>query len=138
MADEEITVGRIMHFVLDRKSRNPGSCRPAIVVQNWGGMNPLASLNMVVFTDGKNDGSYGTSPDDPTGASLLTQWETSVMAAHRVKVKRSWHWPRECEDLVPAAETLVDNKLVDHPHAAGLIDENNCWACKQTAAAVTS
>ena len=133
MADEEITVGRIMHFVLGRDSRNPCSCRPAIVVQNWGGLNPLASLNMVVFTDGKNDGQYGTDAQNPTGSAVLTQWETSVMAAHEVKVKRSWHWPRECSGLVAAAETIIDGKLTDHPHAVGIVDPHNCWTCKEAA-----
>jgi len=123
--ENNLTPGRIMHFVLDHKTRNPGECRPAIVVRDFGGSNPLASLNMVVFMDGGND-TMQYENDGP-----LIRWETSVIAAHDVKVKRSWHWPRECSHLQPAAETIIDGKLLDHPHAVGMVDINNCWACKQ-------
>ncbi len=49
---EGLTVGRIVHYVLE-SGRCKGDHRPAIVVRDWKQENGLVQLQ--VFTDGMND-----------------------------------------------------------------------------------
>lgn len=119
MPADEITVGRILHFV-PGEGRARGECRAAIVVNHFGESVPNAHVNLVVFLDGRNDNED----------FALTAWETSVIASHAVKVERSWHWPRECSGLVLAAPAeVIEGQRYAHNHAVGFVDPHNCRAC---------
>lgn len=78
MADQPVTIGRIVHYVL-AEGRNPGEHRPAFVVKTWGD-TPDSSVQLQVFTDAGNDGL------DPV------LWATSVHHSETPE-PRTWHWP---------------------------------------------
>lgn len=142
-------VGRILHFVIENGWGL--KCRPAIVVEDWPGQGKPGYVNLVVYTDGKNDGAYGTdkhyhqyqrydpavqadpyqAPTYEVNDSLLTRWETSVMPNHAVKAKGTWHWPRECQSMHEPKAPFVkeDKSKVHHNHAEGFVDVRNCYAC---------
>lgn len=88
MTEQAATEGRIVHV------RTPGvpHCQPAIVVRNWGGIEPGA-VNVLVFRDGTND-------REASGFAALSHesvlWATSVMpesVASSPESQRTWHWP---------------------------------------------
>ena len=85
MSDSQpATEGRIVHV------RTPGvpHCQPAIVVRNWGGLEPCA-LNLLVFRDGSNDAAH---PGEQWGD--LVSWATSVPHGEQPdEQRRTWHWP---------------------------------------------
>lgn len=63
-------VGRILHVVMDN-----GRCRPAIVVFTH---HKIGLINVQVFN----------------GES--TSHLELVHPSHKTKVRRTWHWPKEC------------------------------------------
>jgi len=83
---EELTEGRIVHYVLE-EGRNKGHVRPAIVVRVWrvimeGGLQrppDNGCCQLQVFTDGSND-------DLPE-----IMWKTSVL--YDPDAAGCWHWP---------------------------------------------
>lgn len=140
---------RLLHFVLD-KYPYPNKCRPAMVVEDWPGKGPSGLVNLVVFTDGTNDGKYGQddhthqytsqiiaggtlrSSTDRANLPLLIGWETSVLPNHSVKAVRSWHWPRECKSLHEPMEVFIEEFTKEryyHNHADGMTDIHNCVGC---------
>ncbi len=80
------TVGRIVHYVLDR-GRGKGEHRPAIVVNDWAGLHEVIQLQ--VLTDGTNDGD-----EFATGIA----WRTSVHQDEEKKAPGTWHWPEREEE----------------------------------------
>ncbi len=149
---DEISIGRIVHFVVDQVSGVP-LCRPGIVVETF--TRPGASphgvpgiCNMQVFTDGLNDGEFATVPhihnaniltsQVPGEAPVLDQarglgehemteyaatvWKTSVTPQHAARVPHTWHWPRECAEMV--------NPEAGHNHPPGMVDPTGCTACR--------
>lgn len=147
---DEVQVSRSLHFVVHTHGQN--RCRPAVVVEAWHDQGKPGYCNLVVFTDGTNDGQYGTDEhkhffgqqdsDTPVkvygldtskaNLSLLTRWETSVMPNHAVRAVRSWHWPRECKGLeLPAAPyTNLAKEVFHHNHGDSVKDPHNCYACR--------
>jgi len=80
--------GRIVHV------RTPGvpHCQPAIVVRNWGGLEPGA-INCQIFRDGGND---APAPYSSEKREDLVTWATSVgylEAGSEPIESRTWHWP---------------------------------------------
>lgn len=94
---KDLTVGRIVHFVMD-VGRHKGDHRPAIVVRNWEQENGLVQLQ--VFTDGANDDIKDTiavhCSETNTAHSIHvtanTFWRTSVLYSE-TKEPGTWHWP---------------------------------------------
>ena len=85
------SIGRIVHFVL-ADGQNSGQHRPAIVLRCWGD-TPGASVNLLVFLDGENDGALD-------GNSVV--WVTSVTPAPaESNTVRSYHFP----EYVPAVRS---------------------------------
>jgi hypothetical protein len=135
---DEAQVGRILHFVIS-DSQGRSQCRPAIVVNDWPAQGKPGYVNIVVFTDGSNDGKYGTDDHvhnglnkaDPANLTLSNRWETSVLPNHAVRAIRSWHWPRECKALAQPASPFVNSakERYHHNHADGMVDTHNCSAC---------
>lgn len=136
----DATVSRILHFVVAVKGEL--RCRPAMVVEDFGGRSN--TVNLQVFTDGSNDGPYGTDdhqhrlspgslPDSTAHVNLplSLRWETSVLMNNLVRAQGTWHWPRLCKSLNESAEPYRDStgQLVYHNHSEGLKDERNCIAC---------
>lgn len=82
---EGLTEGRIVHFVLP-EGPHKGDHRPAIVLRVWrqGDGRPPANgySNLIVFTDGANDG-------DLYANGLI--WQTSVEYSE-TPLPRTWHW----------------------------------------------
>jgi hypothetical protein len=80
---EGLTEGRIVHFVLP-DGPSTGEHRPAIVVRVWRQYQQQypGYSNLLVFTDGTNDG-------DPYAGGLY--WATSVSYSEE-PTPRSWHW----------------------------------------------
>lgn len=83
MANNQVlTIGRIVHFVLDR-GRHKGAHRAAIVTRVWS--PTMVSLD--VFTSGEDDGER----------SPLSV--TSIKCDSDEKKPATWHWPEpEPED----------------------------------------
>lgn len=79
------TVGRIVHYTLEREGRPPVT-RPAIVVHVWdppaAGAMPLVQLQ--VFLDGTNDGASAALPG--------LAWRTSVHYDPD-GTPGTWRWP---------------------------------------------
>lgn len=76
------TVGRIVHYVLERPEPRPPIVRPAIIVHVWPGTTTQDGLvQLQVFTDCSNDG-FATG----------TAWKTSVLYDEEKK-PGTWHWP---------------------------------------------
>lgn len=128
----DATVSRILHFVVAVKGEL--RCRPAMVVEDFGGRSN--TVNLQVFTDGSNDGPYGTDDHghghhDKANLPLSLRWETSVLMNNLVRAQGTWHWPRLCKTLNESAEPYKDStgQLVYHNHSEGLVDERNCIAC---------
>ncbi len=72
--DQEPTIGRIVHYVLDNYLDEH---RPAIIVNVWG----TTIVNLQVFTDGRND------------VQDRTFWKSSVDYDQEFKERGTWHWP---------------------------------------------
>lgn len=137
----DATVSRILHFVVAVKGEL--RCRPAMVVEDFGGRSN--TVNLQVFTDGTNDGPYGTDDHghksehrhehehsiSKANLPLSLRWETSVLMNNLVRAQGTWHWPRLCKSLNESAEPYRDStgQLVYHNHSEGLKDERNCIAC---------
>lgn len=116
--------GRILHFVLDKGYSL--QCRPAMVVEDWPESGRPGYVNLVVFIDGSND-----NRNYEADGRMPLVWQTSVLPNHAVKVYRTWHWPRECKSLHPAAEpfTVTNKGRFHHTHQGGIRDVPNCYAC---------
>ena len=56
--DDNAGIARNLHFV--RWDGYNYVCRPAIVVNDWPRSGRSGYVNLVVFTDGTNDGEWGT------------------------------------------------------------------------------
>jgi hypothetical protein len=100
---EGLVEGRIVHFVLDNHvfKTNPDevgksqsieglTCRPAIIVNAWGGKLEDGMVNLIVLFDGSND---------VIAANRLeimwigyTAWITSVKYSETKEIG-TWHWP---------------------------------------------
>lgn len=152
---DEAQIGRILHYVIDKGYKL--QCRPAIVVEDWPDQGKPGYVNLVVFLDGTNDASaggedvhvhdYGFESGElviggpsnwrevktgPAKGSKLTDWQTSVNPNHAVRAHRTWHWPRECTSMHEPAKPYENlNHRYHHNHAAGVVDEHNCYACHQ-------
>lgn len=92
MAEQKVTVGRIVHFVMPGEKVH----RPAIVVQTWS--NDCVQLQ--VFLDGTNENCQEYEKTDnpglaPTSADMNNgmMWRTSVTHDETGKRERTWHWP---------------------------------------------
>ena len=72
--EQEPTIGRIVHYVLDDVMDEH---RPAIIVNVWGD----TVVNLQVFTDGQND------------TQDRTFWKSSVDYDEEFKEPGTWHWP---------------------------------------------
>lgn len=70
---QELTIGRIVHYVLSDNEH-----RPAIIVGAYG--NNI--VNLQVFTDGDNDSQ-----------AFGTVWRSSVEQDEEFKEQGTWHWP---------------------------------------------
>ena len=126
MADEQVGIGRIVHYVL-AEGRNRGLCRPAIVVNTFTFSMAVGCANLVVFPDGPNDVAV-------IADTLPVMWQGSVLPAHHCKAERTWHWPRACATLpLPAAPAGFGDGLIGHNHVAGVSDPHNCHACRRLA-----
>ncbi|SRR6266704_2249641 len=98
---EGLTVGRIVHYVLE-SGRLKGDCRPAIVVRNWSNHTIPGNdgmVNLQVFTDGLNDGfeTAFNAYEDTKQVGVVKQidliiWRTSVHY-DETKEPGTWHWP---------------------------------------------
>jgi len=97
---EGLTVGRIVHYVLE-SGRSKGEHRPAIVVRDWSNPELPGSDGMVqlqVFTDGGNDGLETSFPVNNGLAGSYTRqtdlmiWRTSVHYDIHL-APGTWHWP---------------------------------------------
>ena len=93
---EGLTVGRIVHYVLE-DGRCKGDHRPAIVVRDWKADNGLCQLQ--VFTDGSNDGFkdvhiFHLKNDERHEFHTVpnTVWRTSVHYSETME-PGTWHWP---------------------------------------------
>ncbi len=94
---EGLTVGRIVHYVLEWGT-SKGEHRPAIVVRDWKQENGLVQLQ--VFTDGWNDGFKSTHlvqvgeqhVEGMLGIDQNVIWRTSVHY-DEAKEPGTWHWP---------------------------------------------
>lgn len=81
---EKLTEGRIVHYIL-----NNGEHRPAMVVRNWNG----EMANLVVFTDGSNDGSMVVSRGSSDLDTGLLLWRTSKHHADvSLNQPDTWHF----------------------------------------------
>lgn len=90
---EGVSVGRIVHYVMEEGHQEAGHVRPAMIValfEPQGGAAGMVQLQ--VFTDGSNDGEEAKS-------GII--WRTSIpFADQRVPEDqkfpwpgRTWHWP---------------------------------------------
>lgn len=78
------SIGRIVHFVLDRHDERPPVHRPAIIVESDG----RDRVNLQVFLDGSNDGA---------GAHISIH----AAAVYRDDIDHmpgTWHWPEREEE----------------------------------------
>lgn len=86
--------GRIVHFILDSKvDKNAVDevvCRPAIIVNAWGGKLEDGKVNLLIFLDGNNDTENKAA--DFFGVSNYVVWSTSVSYSDN-KEQNTWHWP---------------------------------------------
>lgn len=100
---EGLVEGRIVHFVLDSKVDETiiGEvvCRPAIIVNAWGGKLQDGMVNLQVFLDGTNDDTNihkNMQPLKLFGRGYawgdLGLWCTSVPYSETKEVG-TWHWP---------------------------------------------
>lgn len=128
---EGLVEGRIVHFVLDKtetinESSDSGTegkieiitCRPAIIVNAWGGKLEDGMINLQVFLDGLNDYEFaeqkmfeiamhakGLFKYNPTIENKnihltypkesnmpLQLWYTSIKYSENKEVG-TWHWP---------------------------------------------
>lgn len=124
--NDEITIARTVHFVIEQHGRL--RCRPAVVVEDWPESGRPGYVNIQVFTDNTNDMPYGAA----NGYSGI-QWETSVLPNHAFRAHRSWHWPRECQEMQNPMEPPVDDDdkiRWHHNHGSGMRDPHNCHACR--------
>jgi len=91
MAKDDLpTIGRIVHYVLDR-GRAVGRCRPALVVNVMDDASPI--VNLVVLLDGPNDigaKDVHPTPDDPAPVVMRVG---SVHSDNAGRSPGSWHWP---------------------------------------------
>lgn len=96
MADQKVSVGRIVHYVIDADTH-----RPAMVVRVWpeqpgGPYEEEASkgehvVQLQVFTDGSNDKRSADSLGI-CGAENGLVWRTSVHYDPNGE-PGTWHWP---------------------------------------------
>lgn len=102
---EGLVEGRIVHFVLDNHifKTNPDEagnqqsiegliCRPAIIVNAWGGKLEDGMINLQVFLDGNNDFSLVMAEVGSSFSTPATLWKTSVKYSETKEVG-TWHWP---------------------------------------------
>lgn len=84
----QVSVGRIVNYVLPKDHPRAGEVRPAIVVRVWNQVGALANAgmsNLQVFLDGRND--------DPAAAvNGPTKWVGSVLYSEAPE-PGTWHWP---------------------------------------------
>lgn len=80
---KELTIGRMVHFVLDT-GPSAGEHRPAVVVRVWNKEQGYVQLQ--VFTDGSND-----------GFTENVIWRTSVRPDPSGQAAYSWHWIEKAE-----------------------------------------
>lgn len=74
-------IGRIIHYTPSSKlNSDSGDCIPAIVVRSFNN----GKVNLKAF------------PDNP---ATYTYHLKGVSPEHRFKIRHTWHWPRECENL---------------------------------------
>lgn len=84
MSDQQPSIGRMVHYVLDSEFKNPGEHRPATIVRIWSG----GFVNLLVQIDGGND-----DPRYDAANPQLVKWITSVQFDPTATNLRSWHWP---------------------------------------------
>lgn len=84
-APVRLTVGRIVHVVLDRGA-STGDCRPAIVVRVWND----EMINAQLFTDGYND-----HQDYAGGIAWKTSLHYAKPTPGQTPTPNTWHWSWE-------------------------------------------
>lgn len=92
---EGLVEGRIVHFVLDNNIPKGVTCRPAIIVNAWGGELEDGMINIVVFLDGSNDDAGLTTLfqlEYKFSIQFPLMWKTSVKYSE-AKEAGTWHWP---------------------------------------------
>lgn len=82
-----LTEGRIVHFVMPN-----GEHRPAIIVRVWDKREPDGSINLQVFTDGRNDAQYFSNQDQIDEVAGGTFWKASIQFDEDTKPIGTWHW----------------------------------------------
>ncbi len=84
MSEQQPSIGRIVHYVLDT-GPDAGQHRPAIIVRTWGDL-PTSPVQLQVFTD---------SDADETSNDQLppVMWKTSRIQDASGLQPGTWHWP---------------------------------------------
>lgn len=138
--DDKAEVSRSLHFVIENIQGI--RCRPGIVVEDYPELRQPGLVDLAVFTDGANDGKYGTDDhlhsvevDASTGRVnhiLPTRLEVAVKPNHACRAVGSWHWPRECHSLQDPINPYVDSTNVKWHHSHGLGHAGDfCAACRR-------
>ena len=104
---DKVSIGRIVHYVLNEQTPGKFTERPAMIVETWGNTEVSdekpGSVQLQIFLDGTNDligmhEAYSEPRTEEAKAGLM--WRTSV-EYHSDKRPGSWHWP----ERAPANQT---------------------------------
>ena len=87
---QQVTVGRIVHYVLPQGHHRAGEVRPAVIVRVWQQLDHPSMpgmVNLQVLLDGSNNMSALRHPD-----AQPMQWRGSVLHSAAPN-PGTWHWP---------------------------------------------